>query len=45
MHHHVVWYDSHTIYLDLSFFYFPLIADVLALIVNVTREANQEVKE
>ena len=41
MHHHVVWYDSHTIYLDLSFFYFPLIADVLALIVNVTREANQ----
>ena len=45
MHHHVVWYDSHTVYLDLSFFYFPLIADVLALIVNVTREANQEVKE
>lgn len=45
MHHHVVWYDSHTIYLDLSFFYFPLIADVLAIIVNVTREANQGTKK
>lgn len=38
--YHVVWYDSYTVYLDLSFLYFPLIADILAMVVNVTREAD-----
>ena len=36
----MVWYDSYTVYLDLSFLYFPLIADMLAMVVNVTREAD-----
>ena len=39
-----VWYDTYTVYLDLSFLYFPLLADAIALIVNVTREANWEEK-
>lgn len=38
--HQVVWYDTHTVYLDLTFFYFPLMADVIALIVNVVRAAD-----
>lgn len=40
MHYQIVWYDLHTVYLDLTFFYFPLIADVVALIVNVVRAAD-----
>lgn len=38
--HQVVWYDTHTVYLDLTFFYFPLMADVIALIVNAVRAAD-----
>lgn len=38
--HHVVWFDTHTVHLDLSLLYFPLIADMLAMVVNVTREAD-----
>lgn len=41
--HQVVWYDTHTIYLDLTFFYFPLIADVIALIVNAVRAADEQI--
>lgn len=41
MHYQIVWYDSHTVYLDLTFFYFPLMADVIALIVNVVKFANE----
>lgn len=44
-HYQMVWYDTHTIYLDLSYFYFPLLADVFAIIVNVVREADWEEKE
>lgn len=40
-----VWYDTYTVYLDLSYLYFPLLADAFALIVNVTREANWEEKK
>lgn len=41
--HQLVWYDSHTVYLDLTFFYFPLLADVIALIVNAVRAADAKV--
>lgn len=41
MYYQIVWYDSHTVYLDLTFFYFPLMADVIALIVNVVKFANE----
>lgn len=44
IHYLIVWYDSHTAYLDLAFFYFPLIADVIALIVNVVRAADENTK-
>lgn len=40
MHYQIVWYDSHTVYLDLTFFFFPLMADVIALIVNVVRATD-----
>lgn len=40
--HQVVWYDTHTVYLDLTFFYFPLMADVIALIVNAVRAADEQ---
>lgn len=36
----VTWFDTHTVHLDLSLLYFPLIADMLAMVVNVTREAD-----
>lgn len=42
--HQVVWYDTHTIYLDLTFIYFPLMADVIALIVNAVRTADESTK-
>lgn len=40
MHYQIVWYDSHTVYLDLTFFFFPLMADVIVLIVNVVRATD-----
>ena len=40
--HQVVWYDTHTVYLDLTFFYFPLMADVIALIINAVKAADEQ---
>ena len=41
--HQVTWLHSHTIYLDLTFFYFPLMADVIALIRSIVKKENKAI--
>ena len=41
--HHIVWFESHTICLNFTFFYCPLMADVIAMIwevVNIRERRN-----
>ena len=40
-YYHIVWYDCHAFYLDFFFFFLPLIADVVALVVNVVRVSDE----
>lgn len=40
---HLVWFHSHTIYLDLAFFYCPLMADVIAMIRSLV-EMNDNIE-